>query len=140
MPVTLTPLATVTVKLGAPVFIPNTPRGTRAIVNLEAATWEGERLNATLKQVAAADWAQFTADGTIHVDVRCAIETHDGAVIFVAYQGRATASPTGADPIMIAPTFETGDERYAWLNKVQAIGRGSRDAGGALVYDLYEAS
>jgi hypothetical protein len=36
-----------------------------------------------------------------------------------------------------APRFETGDERYAWLNKVQAIGKGRLD-GTTLTYEWYE--
>ena len=35
-----------------------------------------------------------------------------------------------------APLFETGDERYAWLNSVQAIGLGSAEAGG-VDYEVY---
>jgi hypothetical protein len=36
-----------------------------------------------------------------------------------------------------APVFETGDERYAWLNTIQAVGIGGLD-GTAVVYDIYE--
>jgi hypothetical protein len=37
----------------------------------------------------------------------------------------------------VAPTFETGDERYAWLNSIQAVGKGTLD-GSAVHYDWYE--
>ena len=33
--------------------------------------------------------------------------------------------------------FETGDERYAWLNNIQAVGIGGLD-GTDVVYDIYE--
>jgi hypothetical protein len=36
-----------------------------------------------------------------------------------------------------APRFETGDPRYAFLNKVQAIGRGFAKEGRA-TFELYE--
>jgi hypothetical protein len=38
--------------------------------------------------------------------------------------------------IITAPLFQTGDERYAWLNDVQAvaIGKPSKDA---VDYDVY---
>lgn len=36
-----------------------------------------------------------------------------------------------------APTFEVSDDRYAWLNTVQAVGRGQLD-GSRLVYELAE--
>ena len=42
-------------------------------------------------------------------------------------------------PLYIAPRFETGDERYSWLNKVQAVGKGKVDfARSAIAYRLYE--
>jgi hypothetical protein len=37
----------------------------------------------------------------------------------------------------VAPTFETDDERYAWLNGVQAIGQGRSD-GDDIVYEMFE--
>jgi len=41
--------------------------------------------------------------------------------------------------IVTAPTFQTGDERYAWLNKIQeAVGAGSLGEDGVLTYSLYE--
>ena len=41
--------------------------------------------------------------------------------------------------IASAPTFQTGDSRYQWLNKIQAIGAGQFDSEtGILVYQLYE--
>jgi hypothetical protein len=35
------------------------------------------------------------------------------------------------------PLFETGDERYAWLNTIQAVGIGEM-VGTDVVYDVYE--
>ena len=74
----------------------------------------------------------------MHIDVRCSIETHDGALIYVTYTGRASIGPDGTSPIIIAPTFETGDSRYTWLNQVQAIGRGIKGENDTLVYDIYQ--
>ncbi len=33
--------------------------------------------------------------------------------------------------------FETGDARYAWLNKIQSVAKGRLD-GSNLVYEIYE--
>jgi hypothetical protein len=46
-----------------------------------------------------------------------------------------TYSADGAD-IVTAPTFETNDDRYRWLNHVQAVAKGRR-IGPDLVYELY---
>jgi hypothetical protein len=35
------------------------------------------------------------------------------------------------------PRFETGDDRYRWLNRMQAVGKGTFD-GRTLRYELYE--
>jgi Protein of unknown function (DUF3237) len=50
--------------------------------------------------------------------------------IFVQYQGRADLSRGLQLPltVYVAPRFETGDERYAWLNRIQAVGKGSASA------------
>ncbi len=40
-------------------------------------------------------------------------------------------------PIDTAPRFDTGDERYGWLNKIQAVANGSLD-GTTLTYEVYE--
>jgi len=37
----------------------------------------------------------------------------------------------------IAPWFETGSEKYGWLNRILAVGTGHRLAAGP-IYDIYE--
>jgi hypothetical protein len=37
----------------------------------------------------------------------------------------------------VTPRFETGDVRYAWLNRIQAVGKGNLE-GSRLTYDWYE--
>ena len=53
----------------------------------------------------------------------------------MAYQGIMGPTDDGVR-IITAPLFQTGDERYAWLNDVQAvaIGKPSKDA---VDYDVY---
>jgi hypothetical protein len=87
--------------------------------------------------VAAADWELIAADGIGALDVRFTLETDDGAVIYVTYLGRIDESLGGAAPIYAAPLFETGDERYAWLNEIVAIAKGTLD-GDTLTYEIYE--
>ena len=43
----------------------------------------------------------------------------------------------GRAPVYIAPRFDTGDDRYRWLNGVQAVGKGRFD-GRTLTYELCE--
>ena len=51
-------------------------------------------------------------------------------------QGEWPAAGAGA-PVYATPRFETGDERYRWLNRVQAVGKGVLH-GSTLTYELYE--
>jgi len=66
------------------------------------------------------------------------VETDDGALIYITYEGRADWSEgPGTKPIYMAPKFETSDERYTWLNAVQAVGKGQLGAG-TVSYEIAE--
>ena len=68
------------------------------------------------------------------LDVRQLVETDDGALIYVTYMGRCDRE---RGTYTVAPTFETSDERYAWLNAIQAVGQG-RSEGDQIVYEMFE--
>ena len=133
----LVPLCTMVIELAEPVILPNTPAGTRVIVEVSDARVDGERLRGRVKGSAAADWLTIGPDSTGTLDVRATMETDDGAVIFLYYQGRRDFSQGRDAPIYTAPKFDTGDERYAWLNKIQAVAKGHLD-GTTLTYEVYE--
>ena len=138
MSIELVPLTTATITLSDPIVLPDTPSGTRIIVEVVSATFEGERLSGKQTGSAAADWMTLGPEGTGTLDVRATLETHDGALIYNFYRGRLDLSQgPGAAPIYAAPLYETGDERYAWLNKVQAVAKGKLD-GQTLTYEIYE--
>jgi hypothetical protein len=134
----LVPLCTATITLREPMILPDTPSGTRMIVEVESAVYEGERLSGKLKGTAAADWMTLGPDGTGTLDVRGTLETDDGALVYGYYRGRLDLTkPLGTAPIYAAPLYETGDERYTWLNKIQAVAKGKTD-GQTLEYEIYE--
>jgi hypothetical protein len=134
----LVPLGTAAIGLAAPVMMPGTPSGTRAIVEITSAEYDGDRFRAKLAGAAAADWLVVAPDGTGLMDVRLAVETHDGATVYLAYGGRIDLS-TGVEGATVysTPRFETGDERYQWLNRIQAVAKGVI-TGGVLNYEIYE--
>ena len=71
------------------------------------------------------DWLTIGAN-VARIDVRATLRTRDGALLYLQYRGRSDVTHgIGSAPIIVAPTFETSDERYLWLNAVQAIGKGS---------------
>lgn len=140
MTIELVPLCTATLTLVEPFVIPDAPTGTRVIVEVEDFVVEGERLRARQKGTAAADWLTVNAAMLGTIDVRALLETDDGALIYTAYQGRLDLSQgSGMSPAYSAPLYETGDERYAWLNKIQAVAKGIvSDEGRTLTYEICE--
>jgi hypothetical protein len=140
MPIELVPLGTMTVQTGAVTSIAGGPMaGRRVIVELRDIRIEGERLRAVQHGVTAGDWLIVGPDDTAVLDIRICLKTHDGALIYVHAGGRADAKTFGSGgATFIAPVFETADARYAWLNKVQAIGKGHGTATDA-TFELFEA-
>jgi len=99
------------------------------------------------------DWLQLLSDGTLRIDVRLTIETDDGALIYLSYNGVARRTEESISKrergevvesedmyFITAPTMRTSSERYSWLNHVQCIGKmiRSKSGDGALVeYDIF---
>jgi len=137
-PLELVPLARASIELAAPFVLPDTPIGSLAIFEVTDAVFEGERIRGRMVGNAAGDWLRISSAGVGTLDVRCTIETHDGALVYVAYSGRID---TTAENVFVygTPQFNTGDERYAWLNAIQCVykGIGSSDTT-HLDYDCYE--
>ena len=134
---TLIPMGKMTAQLGAMIEVGVGPKGARLVVDVPELKLESDRVNATLATNDAADWLTMSEDGTLgSLDVRFTLRTDDGAFIYVEYGGRVDMA-TGL--VASAPTFQTGDDRYKWLNRVQAVGAGHVNLEtGVLVYDLYE--
>src|SRR5260370_16883486 len=120
------PLCRLDAELAEPIVLPNTPSGTRRILEVLSLRLTGERLVATLKGRAAADWLTLSPDGRIGtLDVRCTLETGDGAVIFMQYGGRVriASSSHGTHQLYVAPRFATGAKRYTCLHTIQAVSK-----------------
>jgi hypothetical protein len=137
MGIELAPLGTLTVDIARQFTLPETGRGGRLIGEAGELRWEGDRVTARQEGASSGDWVRLNPDGTVDVDARLLLRTDDGALIAMTYRGKADRPPAQGGVVWTAPTFETDDERYAWLNTVQAVGKGVR-TGSVLVYELYE--
>jgi hypothetical protein len=126
-------LFTLTASVSRAATIKDCPSGTRVIVECTGGRFEGPRLQGEAL-APSADWVRLGADGSLRLDVRMLLRTDDGADILMTYGGVATE---GGASIRAAPSFETGDERYAWLNSVQAVATGE-SGGGRVTYEVYE--
>ena len=139
MSLELVHFATMTVDLSPDVLvIPSGPLGTRVVAEVDKVVVTGDKLNATMAGKSAADWLTIGPDGTYGtLDVRLTLKTDDDALIYVEYSGRIDLA---TNRVVSAPLFQTGDERYDWLNRIQAVADGTNNTEThELVYELYEA-
>jgi hypothetical protein len=133
MAIELVPLCTLRVQLKPPIAVGTGCAGTRVIFEVASVQVKGDRLGAEMTGAAAADWQLIGPEGTATLDVRATLRTDDGAIIFMQFNGKSPADASqglqAPATIYVTPRFETGDERYAWLNRVQAVGKGDRPRG-----------
>ena len=142
-------LMTYRADLKDPVAVGDGPLGTRTIYDVTGGTAEGPRLSGRFLP-SGADWLLLGPDGIGRLDVRATFETEDGARIYLQYQGVVVINEKVAAALaeeretqygdtyfMTQPRFETGDPRYAWLNRTVAVAEG-RILPSAVEYRLYE--
>jgi hypothetical protein len=129
------------------------PFGNRMIFNVTGGEFDGDRLKGTIVG-AGADWCLVGPDGYGRLDVRATFKTHDGAVIYVQYVGILEITPAlmevlggGGTPTEFGdqyfftnPRCETGDERYAWLNRTMLIGQGRVVPGPRVEYRVFRVA
>jgi len=124
------------------------PLGRRRITPITGGEVSGARLSGRVLP-GGADWQVVRPDGVASIDARYTIETHDGALVYVRNQGYRHGPPEviarlaageAVDPALYymrtTPWFETGDARYAWLNRTVCVGSGERLAA-AVRIDFY---
>ncbi|MGY1703576.1 DUF3237 domain-containing protein [Geodermatophilus sp. SYSU D00697] len=140
MAIELVPLCTLHIQLKPPIEVGSGPAGTRLIFEVESVKLDGDRLSGEMMGSAAADWLVVGPEGTGTLDIRATFRTDDGAIVFAQYHGRVDFSEGVNLPVTIyvAPRFETGDERYAWLNRILAVGKGVVHEDLTLDYEWYE--
>jgi len=126
-----------------------TPQGRRRIIGITGGRFAGERLSGRVVP-GGADWQLVRADGVADLDARYTLETSDGALIYVRNRGyrhgpaevlKKLSAGEEVDPSLYymrtTPLFETGDARYAWLNRIVCIATGARRAA-AVELDVFE--
>ena len=131
MTLELVPLCTLTVSLAETISVSSS----LVIGEVTGARAEGERFKANLKGNAAADWLRVSPEGYGTLDVKITLETDDGAIVYADYSGRLQFDTM---TVYATPLFHTGDERYAWMNRIQAVSKGTFQPDGTLVYEIFE--
>lgn len=135
MSLRLVPLATLRITIRSQARLDGLPVGGRLVGEAETVVLTGDGIEATMAGTSS-DWLTIHADGSVAVDARLLLATPGGHHLTVRYRGRGAALPATGAPVYVVPTFETDDPALAWLNGVQAVGKGIRD-GVELVYELH---
>jgi Protein of unknown function (DUF3237) len=115
-----------------------TPQGRRRVIPIIGGRFDGERLSGRVLP-GGADWQVIRSDAVAQLDARYTLETDDGALVYVRNEGlrhgppeviRQLALGEAVDPasyyMRTVPHFETGDSRYAWLNRLVCVATGAR--------------
>lgn len=147
----LTPLFEMQGRIGSSTVIGTGPFGTRAIGEVTGGSFTGERLSGQIL-TPGADWVLLDNAGAVHLDARLTLATNDGAHIYMRYTGileftdkirdafaNGTSTEFGDNYFVIQPMFETGDERYSWLNRLVAVAEGRLLEGG-MHYKVFECA
>jgi hypothetical protein len=126
-----------------------TPNGDRRVGLVSGGRFEGPKLKGKVLP-GGADWIIARPDGSTTLDVRIVLETDDGATIGMTYRGMrhgpaAVMEKLNAGEFVdssqyyfrTAIAFETAAPNYDWLNRIIAIGTGSRPPEGP-IYDIFE--
>jgi hypothetical protein len=112
-----------------------TPQGQRRIWPVSGGMFEGERLRGKVL-AGGADWTTLRGDGLLELDLRITLETDDGALVHMTFFGMRD-DVAGRGYFRTLPRFETAAPRYAFLNRVIAVGNG-RIQDGAPVHEIEE--
>ena len=145
----LAPLFKAEITLAPPQELGDTPQGRRRIIGITGGRFRGERLAGRVLP-GGADWQVIRPDGVADLDARYTLETNDGALIYVRNRGlrhgppevlKKLASGENVDPSLYymrtTPSFETGDARYSWLNRMVCVASGARRAA-AVELEVFE--
>ena len=137
------------ITLAPPQDLGDAPLGRRRIVPITGGRFRGERLSGRVLP-GGADWQIIRGDGVSQLEARYTLETDDGALIYVHNVGLRHGPPevlaklAAGEPVdpsryymRTTPSFETGDERYRWLNKLVCVATGARRKD-AVELDVYE--
>ncbi len=64
------------------------------------------------------------SDGVLELDLRITLETEDGVLIYMTFEGIRDDAAPGTPYFRTLPRFETAEPRYAFLNRLLAVGKG----------------
>jgi hypothetical protein len=128
------------------------PNGVTQYWQVSEAELDGERIKAKLASTGS-DWMRMSPDGYWRPDVRAQFVTDDGAIVLMHYTGlvqqtdafkRAAeadqATEWGDQYMRLALRFDTGAERYGWLNTSLFVAAGRLLGTGRIEYSVHRVT
>jgi hypothetical protein len=115
-----------------------TPEGIGISFALSGGEVRGSRISGRLRPIGS-DWVTVRPDGNGDLDLRIAIETHDGALVYAACLGSIVPGTTACDhaanrvlpagrmPFRVATHLHAPDDRHEWLHQASCIVAGHID-------------
>ncbi len=114
-----------------------TPYGIRRIARLKKGSFEGPKLKGTILPGGGA-WTLVRRDDVLDIEVRLLLETSDKHQIYMHWKALRDVPKDVADRLRrgenvdpgsyyfrATPYFETGSEKYSWMNRVCGVASGS---------------
>ena len=119
-PINSRPLMVLRLETSATQDIGSTPQGALTIFPVTGGSFEGERLRGKVL-AGGGDWVTAHSNGTLTVDLRVTLETDDKGLIHMMFTG---VRDDANHYFRTVPRFETAAPKYAFLNRLLAIGIG----------------
>lgn len=132
VPIRLEPLCRFRIRFSAS-HVHRTPLGDRLTYVVADGRCEGPDLRGDFLP-GGGDWVLVGADRVARLDIRATMRTDDGALVEVTAAGRAVLDDAATRRLLAgelvrademyarsSPLFETGDERYRWLNGLHTV-------------------
>jgi len=115
------------------------PHGTRVTFPITGGSFEGDRLRGKVLP-GGDDWTIKRSDGVVELDLRITLETDDGALIYMTFEGIRDDGAPGGPYFRTVPRFETAEAKYSFLNRLLAVGTGEIRADGPVHPAIIRAS
>mmetsp|Transcript_16860 Transcript_16860/g.38665 ORF Transcript_16860/g.38665 Transcript_16860/m.38665 type:complete len:149 (+) Transcript_16860:107-553(+) len=129
------------IKVVAPTVVPNGPKGSRYIFPIVSGTFTGADpdFHGTI-EAPSADYAIRHTDGSgFTLKVFLVLKLHDDGILMATAEGRSErdADNPNNSKITSSATYETGVERFKWMNNQVIVGYGRKE-GLSITIDYYQ--
>jgi hypothetical protein len=118
--ITSRPLMILRLATSATHDVGSTPQGSLTIFPVTGGSFDGERLRGHVLG-GGGDWVTGQADRTLTLDLRITLETDDGELVHTTFTG---VRDDANHYFRTVPRFETAAPKYAFLNRLLAVGIG----------------